>query len=254
MLSWKPSPHSPGVSVSSDPVLLKLRIFLDVDECIVKYYEGDMSRVSHWKKLGIDLTTMLCPKMFLIRPGLRDLLHECSLFADIYLFTAGDEAHAFDAALVIDPERIYLRGVFAATSVTWYSFNPSAQYWTKDLRKIHCFHPKRSVLIDDNISNMIYQPHNGIPSEISKLMREPKKTLEILEILADGGCQDPLTLESIRDNMIEVNPLQDILADLRILSELEDIRPYLKEKYEVADKLTGHPMLPLHWNSLIAIN
>jgi hypothetical protein len=228
--------------------LLKLRVILDIDDCIGKRYEGDVLDSDIWKRLGIDVFNVEYPgAMFLIRPGLTTFLQECCLFSEIYLFTAGTLTYAREIASIIDPQRVYLKGFWGAECVTWFRWPDH----TKDLEKLGTsFHPKRSVLIDDRISNMIYQPHNGIPSEISKLMREPKNTIAALKQLEAG--LDPIPCEILRDNMIEVNPLQDILADLRILSELEDIRPYLKEKYEVADKLTGHPMLPRHWNSFIA--
>jgi hypothetical protein len=106
------------------------------------------------------------------------------------------------------------------------------------------FDPKRSVLIDDDLSDLMSQPHNGIPSEISQLMREPKKTIYDAKDGFLAGHTPSEVIVSLRDRMIEVNPLEDILADLRVLSKLDDVRPYLKEKYGVAKQLEDSLDLP----------
>jgi hypothetical protein len=229
---------------SSGLPLPKLRIFLDIDHCIGKSYRGKLSHGKYWKKLGIDLHEgCWSGSMFLVRPGLKILLQECCRFAEIYLLATGNSS-APEVAQILDPDCNYLRGFWGVECLTSIGdAGANTGMVTKDLRKLgDCFHPMRSVLIDDDISNMIYQPDNGIHSEISELMKEPKKTIGEVKDKMILRCPYSEIIDGLQERMVEVNPLNEILADLRILSELEDVRPYLREKYGVAKKLENHPV------------
>jgi hypothetical protein len=256
---WRPRILSQQRSIQ------RLRIFLDLDDCLVnseQLFSGSSEEASQlWKKIGIHSTSVAVHSGFKIshfcvalRPGLFSFLDEAHQIGDLYVFTAGTRDYATAILKKIDPEGKYIRKYWAREMISWEFFVREFDYfYTKDLKRLQDFDPKRSVLIDNQIQNMIFQPQNGILSETSQVMQLGLKHLlhcseKNLDPLSYTG---PQTNSAGRPLQPEYNPLNHILGDLREMKDLEDVRPYLHDKYQIISKLkalSAQKLIPSPWS------
>jgi hypothetical protein len=240
----------------------RLRVFLDLDDCLInagmvnpgQYQDAKKS----WKDLGIDCSCIAFPSSLRVdyyyvafRPGLFSFLEEASELADLYVFTAGTFDYATEVVKLIDPERKMIRKYWGREMVTWngrvMALNPLNRPYTKDLTRLGVdFQPLRSVLIDNQITNMIFQPQNGILSESSTLMQLGFKYLQLCE----HNKMDPVTFAGANNLILrpEHNPLDSVLSDLNRMKDLDDVRPYLHEKHRILHKLKSLSKEDLPWD------
>jgi hypothetical protein len=236
--------NSSSVSISSNGSLPRLRLFLDIDDCLLNSHNIHPNEINlaknYWDSLGIQADCLRYSKdhyfSVAFRPGLFSFLNEVKTFADIYLFTAGDLNYAAGIARLIDPNASIIQRYWARETVSW---SPDDFYvYTKDLHQLeNYFIPTRSILIDNSISNMILQPENCILSVTSFTLKvSPKQALNVQHL--------------IRYNSTEVNPFDSLVSDLRLLSSLDDVRPYLREKYQIRKTLQNYSF-DQKWNEFI---
>ncbi|EFJ06481.1 hypothetical protein SELMODRAFT_135380, partial [Selaginella moellendorffii] len=191
-------------------------VILDLDETLVCAYDsaglppGLHSRAVNTGMTWFQLECLAADKdkegnvkincvMVYERPGLREFLARASQFAELVLFTAGLEGYARPLVDRIDPEnRISARLYRPATLVTCYREH------IKDLSRLGR-DLRRTVIIDNNPCSFILQPSNGIP------------------------CV-PFTAENPNDSQL----LDVLLPLLELLAAQEDVRPTLKDRYEMA--------------------
>jgi hypothetical protein len=238
---------------------------LDLDDCLVnteQLFSESYNPSLLWKKIGIESTTIAISSEFKIsyycvalRPGLVSFLEEANQIGDLYVFTAGHRDYATAIVQKIDPEGKYIRRYWGKEMISWKYFIREFDYfYTKDLTKLReHFTSKRSVLIDNQIQNMIFQPQNGILSETSQVMQFGLPHLlkceeHNLDPLSYTG---PLTNSAGRPLHPEYNPLGVILGDLREMKDMEDVRPYLHDKYQIMSKLkflSAKKVIPSPWS------
>jgi hypothetical protein len=209
--------------------LPRLKVFLDIDgtiACQASCRERDIQiKIDAWKSFGHkSLYIKELDTLAVLRPGLSNFLNEANKFADLYIFTAGGQIFADQmVSKAIDPTSSFIKKAFAYDKVTHHS-----RGYTKDLRKLGAYYdPKRSVLIDDCVDNMVLQPHNGIQSNMSWAMREGNP-----ELYLEPNISTWKQLEDFMEN----NSLADVLLDLQNMAELDDVRPYLEKKYQLRDR------------------
>lgn len=154
--------------------LPRLKVFLDIDGTIACQASCEDRKIQiqmdAWKSFGHQsLYIKELDTFAVLRPGLSHFLNEANKFADLYIFTAGGQIFADQmVSKAIDPTSSFIKKAFAWDKVTRHSHG-----YTKDLRKLGAYYdPKRSVLIDDYLDNMVLQPHNGIQSYASRAMRQ----------------------------------------------------------------------------------
>lgn len=221
----------------------RMRIFLDLDDCLLNAEalpETQLEEASRlWKKIGIDSTNIRVDTSVFclaLRPGLFSFLEEAHQIGDLYVFTAGTRDYATAITKVIDPKGQYIRRYWAREMISWKYFRQEFDYfYTKDLRTLQeHFDPKRSVLIDNQIRNMIFQPQNGILSETSGVMQVG---LDHLRHCEEKNLDPQRGADPDRPLNPEYNPLNLVLGDLKKMQHLEDVRPYLHGKYQIISKL-----------------
>jgi hypothetical protein len=222
--------------------LPRLRVFLDIDDCLLYkreiYHNNEESVVEqqrNWKALGLGHDTVVIKKgqsngycfhyFAVLRPGLSEFLEEANKIADLYVFSGMGQWYV-DAVVeqAIDPNSKYIKKVFAWDTMTI----GSCGWYTKDLRKLGDYYdPKRSVLIDNCPHNLMLQPNNGIISANSPAMSQgdPKRYLDEDNLIKKTALAEYFLKER--------NPLSEVLTDLQSVASLEDVRPYLKKKYQL---------------------
>ena len=229
---------SESISITTSP-FPRLQIFLDLDDCLVNTERvGIFKNVQEvWNQMGFESFPISIPwqsigqmpHIVVMRPGLRQFLSEAHAIADLYIFTQGIEEYATKVAAYLDPSSTLIQKVWSRESVCYVG-----GMYTKDLTKLEgvIFNPKRGILIDNDSFNMLYQPHNGIISQSSSTM--------------SWGVTK---YHSCSKKKPEDNPLLDILTELQLINHLEDIRPYLRDKYQIAEliKATHDSILPHGW-------
>jgi hypothetical protein len=240
----------------------RLRVFLDLDDCLINtgiispdQFQGAKKS---WTCVGIDCSYIAFPTSLSVdyyyvafRPHLFSFLEEASKIADLHVFTAGTFEYATAVVNLIDPEGKMICKYWGREMVTWnrriLALN---RPYTKDLTRLGSFfHPQRSVLIDNQITNMIFQPQNGILSESSSVMQLGLNYLQHCE----AKQIDPFTYGGDFVMKPEHNPLDAVLQDLHGMKDLEDVRPYLHGKYKIIQtlkKLTKDD-LPWDWHGTV---
>jgi len=144
-----------------EQVLPKLKVVMDVDECMLFAYEVPARELSRQKSssnesfiVWTDGSNSYPLKVFL-RPGLKVFLHEVSKFADIYVMTAGNLTYANPLIRAIDPEGNIFKEVITREK---FDFRGG-----KDLEVLgENYDMKRTVLVDNMARNFSYQRSNGI--------------------------------------------------------------------------------------------
>ncbi|CAN8254496.1 unnamed protein product [Cochlearia groenlandica] len=149
------------------------------------------------------------------RPGLHEFLEKLSHFADLVLFTAGLEGYARPLVDRIDTKKVLSNRLYRPSTV-------STQYrdHVKDLlstSKNMC----RTVIVDNNPFSFLLQPSNGIPC-IAFSAGQPNDT-QLLDV---------------------------ILPLLKQLSEQEDVRPMLYDRFRMPEWFEKQGIPPSCWNVL----
>ena len=139
----------------------KLRIVMDLDECMV-HTSGmvDRNNEIHIKHVSNIGAIFIDDFAVTERPGVHSFLDEISQFADIYAYTAGTEGYASHVFKHLDPHgKIFKKLLFRDSCVR----TMDGQY-RKDLKKFgdNVYIPERTVLIDNNPTSFVIQPKNGI--------------------------------------------------------------------------------------------
>ena len=136
------------------------------------------------------------------RPALDEFLVEASKVADLVLYTSAVEGYASEIVRGIDPTGTTFISILSRQHCRFLQHTGA---YGKDLGSLG--RPlERTVLLDDSVTSFMLQPDNGIP--IRPFYGDP----------LDRG-------------------LVDVLPLLRRLGDEDDVRPALREKYGLRDKL-----------------
>ncbi|KFK23193.1 hypothetical protein AALP_AAs48948U000100 [Arabis alpina] len=209
----------------------RLTVVLDLDETLVSAYETSSLSAAlrtqaieaglKWFELECISSTKECkgkPKINYVtvfeRPGLHEFLEQLSQFAHLILFTAGLEDYARPLVDRIDAKNVLRDRLYRPSTV-------STQYGdhVKDLlsasKNMH-----RTVIVDNNPYSFVLQPLNGIP------------------------CV-PFSAEQPHDTQL----LDFILPLLKQVSEVEDVRPALYERFHMPEWFEKHGIPRSCWTS-----
>ncbi|KAG5053054.1 CTD small phosphatase-like protein 2 [Glycine soja] len=222
-LSEHDSPPSSALQISplhcspKDHPIPKLTVVLDLDETLVCAYETSSLPAAlrtqaiegglNWFELecvSIDKEGEGKPKINYVtvfeRPGLKEFLKQLSEFADMVLFTAGLEGYARPLVDRIDVENRFCLRLYRPSTI-------STEY-REHVKDLTCISKDlcRIVIVDNNPFSFVLQPVNGIPC-IPFSAGQPHDT-QLLDV---------------------------ILPLLKQLSEQNDIRPLLYEKFHMPD-------------------
>ncbi|KFK34835.1 hypothetical protein AALP_AA5G199300 [Arabis alpina] len=209
----------------------RLKVVLDLDETLVCAYETSSLPASlrnqaieaglKWFELECLSADKECdgkPKINYVtvfeRPGLHEFLEKLSQFADLVLFTAGLEGYARPLVDRIDTRNVLSNRLYRPSTV-------STQYrdHVKDLlstSKNMC----RTVIVDNNPFSFLLQPSNGIPC-IAFSAGQPNDT-QLLDV---------------------------ILPLLKQLSEEDDVRPTLYDRFRMPEWFEKQGIPPSCWNT-----
>uniref|UniRef100_A0A1J3GMB4 CTD small phosphatase-like protein n=1 Tax=Noccaea caerulescens TaxID=107243 RepID=A0A1J3GMB4_NOCCA len=208
----------------------RLKVVLDLDETLVCAYETSSLPAAlrnqaieaglKWFELECLSTDKECdgkPKINYVtvfeRPGLHEFLEKLSQFADLVLFTAGLEGYARPLVDRIDTRKVLSNRLYRPSTV-------STQYrdHVKDLlstSKNMC----RTVIVDNNPFSFLLQPSNGIPC-VAFSAGQPNDT-QLLDV---------------------------ILPLLKQLSEEDDVRPTLYDRFRMPEWFEKQGIPPSCWN------
>lgn len=190
---------------------------LDLDETLVCAYETSSLPAalrSQAIEAGLNWFDLECvssdkegegkPKINYVtvfeRPGLKEFLLKLSKFADLVLFTAGLEGYARPLVDIIDKENLFSHRLYRPSTI-------STEY-REHVKDLTCISKNldRIVIVDNNPFSFVLQPVNGIPC-IPFSAGQPHDT-QLLDV---------------------------ILPLLKQLSEQNDVRPLLYEKFHMTD-------------------
>ena len=171
--------------------LPKLRVIMDVDECMI---HSDLeSEYPHRAKNGLEIKKVICMDRtvsFYCRPGLFMFLEEVSSFSQMHVMTARMCEYAMPVIRALDPEG----KIFVSIRAREQLMNLSRG---KDLRLLgDDYNERRTVLVDNNSYNFKCQSKNGI----------------LVRSFADDETD---------------SQLYDVLELLRQLKDVEDVRTVL---------------------------
>lgn len=185
-------------------VLPKLKVVMDVDECMLFAFQISPQEVSVGPRRCPQKSTIVwtdgasCfPLRVFLRPGLKNFLHEVSQFADLYVMTAGNKSYAMPLIRLIDPELEIFKRI-----ITRENFDFKSGKNLESLKGV--YDERRTVLVDNMAPNFSYQRSNGI------LVRE------YCGDLADNHLSSVLDLLLYLKN---VNDVRDILKPTVINGE-----------------------------------
>jgi CTD small phosphatase-like protein 2 len=172
----------------------RLTVVLDLDETLI---HAELK-----PKLGFDEVVKLendgVPLDVFIgrRPYLMEFLTQAAELFEVVAFTASHSVYADQVMNLLDPDRRLLRYRLSREACVMQSgiFVKDLRCLGRDLRHV--------VLVDNNPFSFMFQPYNGIP---------------IASWFGDEADRD---LESLLQILIQ-------------LSRVEDVRPILKESYDV---------------------
>lgn len=200
----------------------RLTVVLDLDETLVCAYETSSLPATvrnqaieaglKWFELECVSSDKECegkPKINYVtvfeRPGLREFLEQLSEFADLVLFTAGLEGYARPLVDRIDVENRFYRRLYRPST--------SSTEYREHVKDLSCLSKDlcRTVIVDNNPFSFLLQPMNGIP------------------------CI-PFSAGQPRDDQL----LEVLLPLLRYLSQQNDVRPILYEKFHMPEWFQKH--------------
>ncbi|KAJ4885162.1 Haloacid dehalogenase-like hydrolase (HAD) superfamily protein [Raphanus sativus] len=226
------SPTSVEIESSSIQVQhsQRLKVVLDLDETLVCAYETStlppalrnqaIDAGLNWFELecfSSDKEVNGKPKINYVtvfeRPGLHEFLEQLSHFADLVLFTAGLEGYARPLVDRIDTRKVLTNRLYRPSTV-------STQYrdHVKDLLSTSK-NMSRTVIVDNNPFSFLLQPSNGIPC-VAFSAGQPNDT-QLLDV---------------------------ILPLLKQLSEEEDVRPTLYDRFHMPEWFEKQGIPPSCWN------
>jgi Dullard-like phosphatase family protein len=205
-----------------------LIVVLDLDECLIhskflnsvdvfRQYESDRERHTsfndspHDKNETCDSFHLTLPDGERVhvhkRPNLDTFLEHVTSRYDTYIFTAGMQVYASPLLDILDPENTRFKKRFYREHCT---YDPNVNAYVKDLShvskhvsssNIFLHNPvRRMVLVDNNPMSFIANPQNGI----------------LVSNFYDDYSDD--TLSAVADLLEE-------------LEHLDDVRPFLDEKF-----------------------
>ncbi|XP_027331168.1 carboxy-terminal domain RNA polymerase II polypeptide A small phosphatase 1 [Abrus precatorius] len=199
------------------PPLQKLTVVLDLDETLVCAYETSSLPAAlrtqaieaglNWFELecvSVDKEGEGKQKINYVtvfeRPGLKEFLRQLGEFADLVLFTAGLEGYARPLVDRIDKENRFSLRLYRPSTI-------STEY-REHVKDLTCISKDlcRIVIVDNNPFSFVLQPVNGIPC-IPFSAGQPNDT-QLLDV---------------------------ILPLLKKLSDQNDVRPVLYEKFHMPD-------------------
>ena len=145
------------------------------------------------------------------RPHLDSFLKEITSRYETHIFTAAQKVYAKPLLDQLDPENEMFVGRYYRDSCT---FDPSLGAYVKDLKSalVNCptegseWNEKRVVLVDNNTMSFLANPLNGIL--VCNFYDDPKDD----------------TLKAVTELLLE-------------LDEVEDVRPFLNDKFGLKDAL-----------------
>nr|GMD57648.1 CTD nuclear envelope phosphatase 1 homolog [Ipomoea batatas] len=202
--------------------LPRLTVVLDLDETLVCAYETSTlpSIITteateaglNWFELECVSSDKECdgkPKINYVtvfeRPGLHEFLKQLGTFADLVLFTAGLEGYARPLVDKIDVENRFIRRLYrpSTTSTEYREHVKDLSGISNDLSRI--------VIVDNNPFSFLLQPLNGIP------------------------CI-PFSAGQPHDEQL----MDVILPLLKHLSQQEDVRPVLNQRFHMPEWFQKH--------------
>ncbi|KAG4953291.1 hypothetical protein GLYMA_14G059000v4 [Glycine max] len=210
-LEISPLDYSPA-----DHPVPKLTVVLDLDETLVCAYEtSSLPAALRTQAIegGLNWFELECVSIdkegegkkinyvtVFERPGLKEFLKQLSEFADMVLFTAGLEGYARPLVDRIDVENRFSLRLYRPSTI-------STEY-REHVKDLTCISKDlcRIVIVDNNPFSFVLQPVNGIPC-IPFSAGQPHDT-QLLDV---------------------------ILPLLKQLSEQNDVRPFLYEKFHMPD-------------------
>ncbi|KAK1355141.1 carboxy-terminal domain RNA polymerase II polypeptide A small phosphatase 1-like [Heracleum sosnowskyi] len=227
-LSQEDGPPSAAVTVSDSGggrrewPAEKLTVVLDLDETLVCAYETSSLPAilrEQATEAGLKWFELECissdkeiegkPKVNYVtvfeRPGLREFLKQLNEFADLVLFTAGLEGYARPLVDRIDDINCLSRRLYRPSTI-------STEY-REHVKDLSCISKDfcRIVIVDNNPFSFLLQPVNGIP------------------------CI-PFSAGQPHDEQL----LQVLLPLLKHLSQQQDVRPVLYERFHMPEWFQKH--------------
>ncbi|PHU18198.1 hypothetical protein BC332_13893 [Capsicum chinense] len=209
------------ISVEEDR-LKRLTVVLDLDETLICAYETSSLPAiicTQATEAGLKWFELECvssekeydgkPKINYVtvfeRPGLHEFLKRLSEFADLVLFTAGLEGYARPVVDKIDVENLFSRRLYRPSTIS--------TEFREHVKDLSCISEDlcRIVIVDNNPFSFLLQPLNGIPCIP----------------FSPGQPHD--------DQLLEV-----ILPLLKHLSEQKDVRPVLRERFQMPEWFQKH--------------
>ncbi|XP_013655932.1 CTD small phosphatase-like protein isoform X2 [Brassica napus] len=208
----------------------RLKVVLDLDETLVCAYETSSLPAALRNQAieaGLNWFELEClssdkesdgkPKINYVtvfeRPGLHEFLEQLSQFADLVLFTAGLEGYARPLVDRIDTRKVLSNRLYRPSTVS----TPYRDH-VKDLLTTSK-NMSRTVIVDNNPFSFLLQPSNGIPC-IAFSAGQPNDT-QLLDV---------------------------ILPLLKQLSEEEDVRPTLYDRFRMPEWFEKQGIPPSCWN------
>ncbi|XP_013600379.1 PREDICTED: CTD small phosphatase-like protein isoform X2 [Brassica oleracea var. oleracea] len=208
----------------------RLKVVLDLDETLVCAYETSSLPAAlrnqaieaglNWFELECLSSDKESDGKYKInyvtvfeRPGLHEFLEQLSQFADLVLFTAGLEGYARPLVDRIDTRKVLSNRLYRPSTVS----TPYRDH-VKDLLTTSK-NMSRTVIVDNNPFSFLLQPSNGIPC-IAFSAGQPNDT-QLLDVL---------------------------LPLLKQLSEEEDVRPTLYDRFRMPEWFEKQGIPPSCWN------
>ena len=226
---------APDVIAAAPPCpprpLERMLVVLDMDDTLIHTTFMDSPMASRPPRRGTETFPIVLDDgeraTVARRPGLHKFLTLASELFDLVLFTAAEYDYAVEVLNAIDPG-----ARFIPESRRFYRRDclKSGTRYIKDLRVVlarcypdrafdfsntnapidHCDALlKRVVLVDDNPWSFAAQPHNGVP--VKKF------------------SDDPMDTELVK-----------LLRFLSNASQLDDVQPYLEERFRIEESLDRH--------------
>lgn len=195
------TPSSSDASFMRPPGLPRLRVVMDLDECMVhsvfpdetEYRQEEDRKQVQLRVAGVDTVAFMCEdgakvRMHL-RPGLHRFLQEVNSFCDLYVFTAALPVYARPGLKLIDANQKIFKKIWYRDScqiIRKYGF------YTKNLKMVFGpdYVPERTILIDNNVLSFYANPSNGI--HVSSFYDQAEDT-ELLALIPFLRNLDPDT-------------------------------------------------------------
>lgn len=204
----------------------RLTICLDLDECLV-HSQADAADIE-WKErdlhvgerdpfaahakasarpppdFELELPYVEAPVRVWKRPAVDDFLAEASKLGELVVFTSAAEGYATELMAQLDPQQALVSALLSRRQCRRMEDGGS---FAKDLGALG--RPlERTVLVDDSSASFVLQPDNAIP--VPPFF---------------GGPSDAT--------------LSEVLQLLRVLDGHDDVRPHLRQRYGVREKLVA---------------